>query len=559
MWRIPFVSRLNLSEYVALVVSFVLVGLEALIRVLTLALPTSIITLCYRASKRLFHYSTSTAARKSVSRQSSRSSAIRDASDFVDLCALSGYLAEEHVVQTSDGYLLGLHRLGWRRGEEGVKVNSAKGGIKKPVVYLHHGLLMNSEVWVCLTDEERCLPFHLVEKGYDVWFGNNRGNKYSKKSIHHPPTATAFWDFSMDEFAFHDIPNSIDYILSTTYQPSLSYIGFSQGTAQAFATLSIHPKLNDKVNVFIALAPAMSPAGLRNGIVDSLMKASPEVLFLLFGRRSILSSTTMWQSIMYPPIFVRAIDTSLAFLFGWYGKNISMAQKLAAYPHLYSFTSTKSVVHWFQIIRTASFQLYDDDVQPPLRLGSVSKYTKVARFPTRNIKTPVVLVYGGSDSLVDINVMLKQLPAHTVATEIPHFEHLDLLWARDVDTLVFPHVIDALESFSDSGHSEEHFAKYRAARHASLGPGARRPHIPIESASKSLGSSYADVAAVTPDADEENPIVDGPRRNTEDGMPSLVTRRKIRGRPGSEGVEYDSTSSSEIAHVTTARATEGER
>jgi lysosomal acid lipase/cholesteryl ester hydrolase len=28
---------------------------------------------------------------------------------------------------------------------------------------------MNSEVWVCLTDENRCLPFKLVEKGYDVW------------------------------------------------------------------------------------------------------------------------------------------------------------------------------------------------------------------------------------------------------------------------------------------------------------------------------------------------------------------------------------------------------
>jgi lysosomal acid lipase/cholesteryl ester hydrolase len=28
---------------------------------------------------------------------------------------------------------------------------------------------MNSEVWVCLTDEQRCLPFKLVEEGYDVW------------------------------------------------------------------------------------------------------------------------------------------------------------------------------------------------------------------------------------------------------------------------------------------------------------------------------------------------------------------------------------------------------
>jgi lysosomal acid lipase/cholesteryl ester hydrolase len=96
-------------------------------------------------------------------------SAIRDASDFVDLCALFGYYAEEHVVQTGDGYLLGLHRLAWRKGEEDQKVNSGPRSVKKNVLYLHHGLLMNSEVWVCLTDEQRCLPFTLVEKGYDVW------------------------------------------------------------------------------------------------------------------------------------------------------------------------------------------------------------------------------------------------------------------------------------------------------------------------------------------------------------------------------------------------------
>ena len=64
---------------------------------------------------------------------------------------------------------MGLHRLGWRQGEEGVRVNAGEGSITKRVVYLHHGLLMNSEVWVCMTEKERCLPFMLVEKGYDVW------------------------------------------------------------------------------------------------------------------------------------------------------------------------------------------------------------------------------------------------------------------------------------------------------------------------------------------------------------------------------------------------------
>ncbi|KAF9879446.1 ab-hydrolase associated lipase region [Colletotrichum karsti] len=465
---IPFIGRLNIVEYVALVGSFLLVGLEAIIRVLTLALPSPLIALFYRASRRLFNRFSTPAHKRAEERKKSISTNVRDASDFVDLCRLFGYEAEEHVTQTKDGFLLGLHRLAWKKGEEGLKINSGPNSVKKKVVYLHHGLLMNSEVWVCLTDEQRCLPFVLVEKGYDVWLGNNRGNKYSKKKVSQSPKSLEFWNFSIDEFAFHDIPDSIAYILEATDQESLSYIGFSQGTAQAFATLAIHPKLNQQVNVFIALAPAMSPAGLSNGIVDALVKASPQVLFLLFGRRSILSSATMWQSILYPPIFVRVIDLGLSFLFNWQTKNISLSQKLAAYPHLYSFTSTKSVVHWFQIIRNKSFQMYDDDVHPPMSISSSSKYTKVAKYPTRNIKTPIVLVYGGSDSLVDIKVMLKELPSQTVATEIPHYEHLDFLWGRDVDAQVFPHVFDALDSFTDALHSKEEYARYQLARQESL-------------------------------------------------------------------------------------------
>ncbi|KAI4130733.1 MAG: hypothetical protein LQ347_003261 [Umbilicaria vellea] len=297
--------------------------------------------------------------------------------------------------------------------------------------------------------------------------GNNRGNKYSKKSTRLSPLSTAFWNYSLDQFAFHDIPDSINYVLETTAQPSLSYVGFSQGTAQAFATLSIHPTLNDKVDVFIALAPAMSPPGLHNGIVNALTKASPEVIFLAFGRKSMLSSATMWQALLYPPIFIRVIDMSLSFLFNWSSRNIDAHQKLAAYPHLYSFTSTKSVVHWFQIIRNKSFQMYDDDVQAPLSIGAGDRYYKAAKFPTRNIKTPIVLVYGGSDSLVDIAVMLRELPRHTVAKEIPHFEHLDFLWAQEVDKLVFPHVFEALDDYAGTDHSKMRPFTYKALQKGS--------------------------------------------------------------------------------------------
>ncbi|KAK5170274.1 cholesterol esterase [Saxophila tyrrhenica] len=446
--QIPFLGRLHPYEYLALLLSFVLLILETFIRTITLLLPTPIIRFLYRASRNAFNSLSSPYSRRARQKNKGVSSPIAQASDFTELVELYGYTAEEHVVQTKDGYLLGLHRLAWRRGEEDMRVNAGANSIQKKPVYLHHGLMMNSEVWVCLTDRERCLPFLLVEQGYDVWLGNNRGNKYSKKCTHHSPSQNNFWDFSMDQFAFHDIPDSIDYVLSTTGQPSLSYIGFSQGTAQAFATLSIHPTLNSKVDVFVALAPAMAPPGLASGVVSSLVKTNPEILFLLFGRRAILGSTTMWSALLYPAIFAWFIDKSLSFLFNWRMRNITPHQKLAAYPHLYSFTSTKSVVHWFQIIANGTFQMFDDEVSTPLSLSQGSKYYKVAKFPTRNIRTPIVLIYGGSDSLVDINLMLKELPKHTTAREIRKYEHLDLLWASDVDQLVFPHVLEALEWYA---------------------------------------------------------------------------------------------------------------
>ncbi|KAG8700687.1 hypothetical protein FRC08_004556 [Ceratobasidium sp. 394] len=448
---VPVIGRLSLREYTVLVLGFGFVLFETLIRLLTLALPTSVLRWFYEKSRQVFysqsfdHVDSSPTGESprvlSEADEKRRVEEIRAAEDFEQLCAIWGYQSESHIVQTKDGYLLGLHRIPNARDQRTTHPGTR---VRKPVVYLHHGLLMNSEVWVCITDAERCLPFILADAGYDVWLGNNRGNKYSKKSINSTPNQTKFWNYSIDDFCLYDIPDSIEYILSLTKNKSLSYIGFSQGTAQAFAALSIHPSLNEKVDVFIALAPAMAPAGLQQPIVDALMKASPTLMYLFFGRKSILPSTVFWQSILYPPIFVKVIDTALTLLFDWRGGNISLSQKIAAYAHLYSYTSTKSVVHWFQIMRNAGFQMYDDEVQAPVSfLGK--KFYHPAKFPTRNIVTPIFLLYGESDSLVDIDVMLAELPKHTTYQGVPNHEHVDMLWGRDVHEVVIPHVLRALK------------------------------------------------------------------------------------------------------------------
>lgn len=361
---------------------------------------------------------------------------LRTAVTIHDMCRLFGIEVEDHLVRTEDDYILTLHRIPPREGTANGKT-----------VYLHHGLLMCSDVWVCHVERHKNLPFVLHDLGFDVWMGNNRGNKYSTAHLYKQPKSKEFWDFSIDEFAFFDIPNSIQFVLDRCKIDQLICIGFSQGSAQMFAALSISEDLNKKVSHFIAIAPAMTPKGLHNRIVDTLAKSSPTLMYLFFGRNIILPSAVIWQKTIHPKLFNFFIDFGNRILFNWKALNITQKQKMAAYSKLYSTTSVKSIVHWFQILRAQKFQMFEeqDDM-----FNSLTRPYKIPRFPTKtNIKTPILLIYGGVDSLVDINVMRNNLPLTNVFDiKVDLHEHLDLIWGKDTDTLVIAKVLRFIEFFS---------------------------------------------------------------------------------------------------------------
>lgn len=167
--RVPFLGRLSIREYITITFGFSVLAFASLLRFIILFLPKSVINWFYKRSRALFYWFGGRG--KDQTEEKRASDRVLRAKDFEDLCRIHGYIHEEHVVLTKDGYLLGLHRLPGRRGEKRDRPGTSTG---KPVVYLHHGLLMNSEVWVCLTDPERSLAFVLAEQGYDVWLGNNR-------------------------------------------------------------------------------------------------------------------------------------------------------------------------------------------------------------------------------------------------------------------------------------------------------------------------------------------------------------------------------------------------
>ncbi|KAF9285664.1 cholesterol esterase [Mortierella alpina] len=524
MVHIPIVSRLSLGDYRSIILTFLILGIETCCRVVAYLIPGFILDAQKALIEKLFPWVV-------TNHMSARAPPLENAANVQEMLRFWNYPVQEHLVRTQDNYLLGVHRITHGREkvsskgkvpnppedivkllrENGVPLaaetkeaylnrnkrdkreqeedleadldkkirkHTKEGDYIKPVVLLYHGFMMCSEVWLCNLEEERNLAFVLAEAGYDVWLGNARGNKYSLKHMFLKPHENKFWEFSMDELALFDMPDTIDYILGRTGAPSLVYIGFSQGTAQAFASLSINPNLNDKISLFIALAPATTPPGLENGLVNSVVKAAPNVIYLLLGRKTPLTAALFWQNLLHPTTYATVIDLAVKFLFGWNSRSMSLVQKAVSYQHLYSFTSVRILVHWFQIIRTQVFQMYDD-VQPRVPYLSSTRSHCPHPFPTNQISTPIAIFYGGNDTLVDIQALIADLPEVVGVWEVPNYEHLDFLWAEGLDKHVYPQILQLLETHSFNGHmsSQEEGRKTRIKRSASNGTGTHLREI----------------------------------------------------------------------------------
>ncbi|XP_049869398.1 lipase 3-like [Pectinophora gossypiella] len=126
---------------------------------------------------------------------------------------------------------------------------------RAPVVFLMHGLLGNADGWIS-AGPKNGIAYLLASAGYDVWLGNARGNKYSRRHKYLSPDydKKLFWNFTWDQIGRYDLPAMIDYILYETRQPTLKYVGHSQGTTTFFVLCSERPEYNEKISVMVALS-----------------------------------------------------------------------------------------------------------------------------------------------------------------------------------------------------------------------------------------------------------------------------------------------------------------
>ncbi|CAK8566515.1 unnamed protein product [Lathyrus sativus] len=350
------------------------------------------------------------------------------------LVETQGYQCEEHTVTTNDGYILSLQRI--PTGRSGKKAD-------KPPVLLQHGLLCNAVVWLFNSPIES-LGFILADSGFDVWLANGRGSKYSTGHTTLTPNDMAYWDWSWNELASHDLPASVEYVFNLTGQ-KIHYAGHSQGTLVAFVALSQGKLLN-----MLRSAALLSPIAHLNVISSELIKLMAE-LFLAndlhwLGVREIDPNAYDVTKLVDGICFISNLNCGeIVTLFT--GPNCCINSSRVDF-YLNQPTATKNFIHLSQMIRTGKIAKYDYvyEAQNMLHYGQgVPPTYDMTKIPK---EFPLFISFGGKDYLSDVQdvkVLLNDLSNHDadklVVLYKDEYAHLDFVGAFDVKQVIYDPMI----------------------------------------------------------------------------------------------------------------------
>ncbi len=120
-----------------------------------------------------------------------------------------------------------------------------------------------------MNDEHLAPGFVLANKGYDVWLGNIRGNRYSNAAL--SKAKQDYWEFSFDELAKYDLTASFRFIAEKTGQ-KINYIGHSQGTLIMFIALSMrYQHIRENLATFVALGPIVYINDMDSPLLNRIM------------------------------------------------------------------------------------------------------------------------------------------------------------------------------------------------------------------------------------------------------------------------------------------------
>ncbi|XP_044019384.1 lipase 3-like [Aphidius gifuensis] len=360
-----------------------------------------------------------------------------------------GYPAEQHNITTDDGYILKAFRIPWS------PLSLSKKNQQKPVVLMLNGIALLSDVW--LLSPNRSLAKQLADEGYDVWLGNYRGTTHGRDHVTLSPNDKNFWNFSVHEIGYYDVPSTIDYVLNATNQNSLIFLGYSLGTASLFIALSERPEYNSKVQLMIGFGAI---AGFLNkNYMDLTMYNFIESVGNIIDPTGTFE--TLPQKSIYNILFeeicvnLNIVDCCLIPVNILCGKNNKQfdnnifANLLNYFP---GGTSGKVFLHSVQFAKTRKFQQYDYQNEKE----NIKHYgtPKPPQYNLENIKSPMIIFYclknDPFSSFEDVIEISKSVSSKVIVEQVSdeNFNHLNFITAKNVKEIVNDRVIEYLDQFT---------------------------------------------------------------------------------------------------------------
>ncbi|XP_050350990.1 lipase 3-like [Nymphalis io] len=355
--------------------------------------------------------------------------------NFIEIANELGYSVREYDVVTQDGYILKLFHI--------------PGDRSRPVL-LMHGLVDSADTFILRRDTSLCIA--LANAGYDVWIGNNRGNKYSRRHQYlDPDSDKEFWDYSFHELGYYDLPAIIDFVLDNTGAKSLSAIGHSQGNSIFLVLGATRPEYNEKIKVLVSLSPICFLNNMKKS-ASRLLKLFPVIVqfFTITGQVEILGENTVFAR-----IFRYICGTKNSYGFCAHGIFFRLAgndpEELEAdfYPTVVAYyptgTSKKNVVHLSQVSIRRTFAEFDYG----LRNFDIYNSTVSPEYDLSKVKMKVALLAGRNDyisTIKDVLLLRSKLPNVIEYTVVKHkkFNHIDGVWGRNMNVYLFPSIFDIL-------------------------------------------------------------------------------------------------------------------
>ncbi|XP_046961785.1 lipase 3-like [Vanessa cardui] len=351
-----------------------------------------------------------------------------------------GYYSESHTVTTSDGYMLEINRIPFRRHE--TADNATK--TSKPVVFLMHGLQGSAISYVSL-GPDRALAYILADEGYDVWLGNARGVLNSRRHVTLDPDVDVeeFFDITYEDIGMKDLPAIIDYILELTGKSKLHYVGHSQGGTAFLVLNSMLPEYNQKIESANLLAGVGYQEHFPNRIL-SLLAISTNPIYSYALRQGIIEILGPdWNSFLNE---AECNDTNveacgLLIIKEIMGDLFDALETLAG-------ASIKQYAHYGQNIRAKSFRRwYYSPIMNLIKYGSLNP----PEYQISAITAEVTMHYTVNDSLldeqdvIDMAKVMQNASTRKVARET--YTHTDFVVAPDSRELVYDYIVESLSRY----------------------------------------------------------------------------------------------------------------